>query len=155
MSYFLTITLRRKKECEEELLPSHTPCKQTRSVNPLGMKTTGICWGLEAKRTKNEKPLSHSDNSVLLTPSPHYDYKDLAALRGPSDPRLQLERLERSRDKSRRVSWPNNPNTPFHLIQLAEQQDDCGLNSKQHQSGGYRKPKWQTAQGSPLATQRT
>lgn len=119
------------------------------------MKTTGICWGLEAKRTKNEKPLSHSDNSVLLTPSPHYDYKDLAALRGPSDPRFQLERLERSRDKSRRVSWPNNPNTPFHLIQLAEQQDDCGLNSKQHQSGGYRKPKWQTAQGSPLATQRT
>lgn len=32
------------------------------------------------------KPLSHSDNSVVLTPSISYDYKDLTALRGPADP---------------------------------------------------------------------
>lgn len=55
ISYFLTITLGTEKSVNRNNCCSHTPCKQTRSAKPLGMKTKWICcWGLEAKSSRKE-----------------------------------------------------------------------------------------------------
>lgn len=110
ISYFLTITLSNKKSVKWKNYCRHTPCKQTRGMQPLGEgKQNGSAgvWRTKCRKEKEKKTLSHSDNSVLLTPSHHRTMTTkIWQLSGDPQipPRFQLERLERSQDKSRRVS---------------------------------------------------
>ena len=119
-------------------------------------KQNGCVGVLRSRRTKcrERKPASHSNNSVPLTPSHHHAMTtEIWQLSGDAKtPRYQLERLERSQDKSRgvfrRQTTPNTPNTPsFHLFQLAYQSNRMTADSilKQHQSGA------QMANGSRVA----
>lgn len=122
ISYFLTITLSKEKSVKRNNNRSHKPCKQKTRMKKQNGSVYSIITspavqfrGLKGNRTKCGEE-NHSViwvYSILLTPSHHCDHKDLAALRGPSDPRFQLERLERSQDKCRRVLSQTTQTPPF------------------------------------------
>lgn len=159
ISYFPTITLSGTKsvclsECESTAA-SHRVNKHW-AWSHKEQKQNGCVGVLRSRRTKcrERKPASHSNNSVPLTPSHHHAMTtEIWQLSGDAKtPRYQLERLERSQDKSRgvfrRQTTPNTPNTPsFHLFQLAYQSNRMTADSilKQHQSGA------QMANGSRVA----
>ena len=104
--------------------------------------------GASRNSVQKRNPLSHSANSALLTPSHHRTVTTkIWQLSGdPSDPPIPIREI---REESRQVQesflakQPKTPPPPPPPpAGIPEQQDDCRLNLEQHQSGGYRGPKW-------------
>lgn len=127
-------------------------CKQTRSHKVGKQKVL-------RPEEQRRNPLSHSDGSFsLVTPSPHRDYKDVAALRGPSNPPIPIREIRvesRQEKKSFLAKQPKHhhhppPLPPFHLRPAGRAtgrlQTQFEATSKWRRL--EKKPKWQTVRGS-------
>lgn len=152
ISYFLTITVSREKRGVKRNCRRYPACKQTRSHKVGKQKVLRL-------QEQRRKLLSHSDSPFsLVTPSPHRDYKDVAALRGPSNPPIPIREIRVESRQVKKSFLAKQPKHHHHHPLPAPLPP-----SSSWQSGGTtadpiwsnikaegvrKKPKWQTVRGS-------